>query len=120
MACHGRPIESQGNDMNAITSTAALNNMQGMARALRRVIEETDQLLKAAARDSARVDAASDTFAGHPQRMPSRLDERDHTAATRTKHAAREADRAPRAHPYSVIGIAAGAGLLLGSLAPGY
>lgn len=105
--------------MNVNTITAPLaNSKEDVSRTLRRLVDEADRALKSAARTGdEKFDAARDQFVDQVRQIRSQLDEVEDTAAYRARRAARAADRSLHEHPYSAIGIAAAAGLLIGFLA---
>lgn len=97
---------------------AAVHAKQGLAKNLRNMIDETDQLLRSAVHTGdQKFDALHDSFTAQVRHMRAQLDEIETNALHQAKKAVREADRTVRDHPYSAMGIAAAAGLLIGVLA---
>jgi|KBSMisStaDraftv2_1062788.scaffolds.fasta_scaffold01838_4 ElaB/YqjD/DUF883 family membrane-anchored ribosome-binding protein len=100
------------------TSTAHASDIkESLAQGLRDMVDQADSLLKSAARSGdERVEVLRDRLVGQVRQMRSQLDEFEDRAAFRARRAARSADRAVTSHPYSAIGIAAAAGVLIGLL----
>lgn len=85
---------------------------------VRNVVHDTEQLLKAAARQG------DDSLAELRTRLElqlrhlrAELGDMEASALQRARAAAQSADQTVRAHPYGAIGLAAAAGLLVGFLA---
>jgi ElaB/YqjD/DUF883 family membrane-anchored ribosome-binding protein len=88
-----------------------------LAHSLRHMVDEAEQLLRNAA-DSGdeRLDAMRAKFEHQLKRMRVQLDELEDTAVHKARQAARSADQAVHAHPYTAIGAAAAVGALIGLL----
>lgn len=94
------------------------NGKEGLAHNLRHLVDEADQFLKAAAQTGDETfDGVRQQFVEQVRQMRAQLDELEDSAMHKARHAARSADHAVHSHPYSAIGIAAAAGLLIGFLA---
>jgi ElaB/YqjD/DUF883 family membrane-anchored ribosome-binding protein len=102
--------------MNTTTSNASIK--EGLAANLRHLVDEADEFLKAAAHGGdKKFDAVRDQFADQLRQMRAQVDDLEDSAIRKARRAARTADRTLHNHPYSAIGIAAAAGLLIGLLA---
>ena len=100
------------------TTTPSANSTQGLAAHLRDMVDEADQFLKAAAHDGdEKFDAVRDKFTEQLRQMRAQVDELEDSTIRKARQAARTADQALHNRPYSAIGIAAAAGLLIGFLA---
>lgn len=100
------------------TTSSSANSREGLATSLRHLVDEADQFLKTAADGGdAKFDAVRDKFAEQLRQMRAQVDELEDSAIRKARQAARTADQALHNHPYSAIGIAAAAGLLIGFLA---
>lgn len=85
---------------------------------VRNVVNDTEQLLKAAARNG--DDGLADLRGRlelQLRHLRAELGDLEAGALQRARLAARSADQTLRAHPYGAIGLAAAAGLLVGFLA---
>jgi uncharacterized protein (TIGR03382 family) len=88
-----------------------------MSHHLRALAEDAEALLKATARaGDEKYDATRERLRDELHHLRVRLGELESSAAARVKSAARHTDEAVHAHPYSAMGAAALAGLLLGFL----
>lgn len=96
---------------------AGMNGGASLAQGLHHIVDEAERMLGSAV-DSGdeRLDEARAKFAAQVRQMRAQLDDLQDSALTRARHAARRADLAAHDHPYAAMGIAAAAGLLLGSL----
>jgi ElaB protein len=85
---------------------------------VRNVVNDTEQLLKAAARSGddglAELRTRLELQLRH---LRAELGDLEASALQRARAAAHSADQTVRAHPYGAIGLAAAAGLLVGFLA---
>lgn len=94
------------------------NGREDLKHSLRHMVDEADQLLKSAARSGdEKFDEVRAQFAEQVRKMRAQLDDLEETAIHKARHAARATDNAVHTHPYSAMGIAAAAGLLIGFLA---
>lgn len=85
---------------------------------LRHMVDEFDNFLKSAAdTGDQRFDAVRARMTTQVQQMRQQLDQLNEAAAVRLKRAAQQADQTVHDHPYSAMGLAAAAGLLVGFLA---
>lgn len=99
---------------SALTS----NGAHGVGDSLRHMVDEIDHFLKsAAASGDQRLDAVREKLSHQVREMRSQLDELNEATVARVKRAAMKADETVQAHPYSAMGVAAAAGLLIGFLA---
>lgn len=99
-------------------STQPSNGGGTLAKDLRHMIDETDQLLKSAvASGDEAFDAVRGQFAEQVRQMQTQLDDLERAGMVRARQAVRAADNTVHAHPYGAMGIAAAAGLLVGFLA---
>jgi uncharacterized protein (TIGR03382 family) len=97
-----------------VTPTPADDRMSHHLRAL---AEDAEALFKATARaGDEKYDATRERLRDELHHLRARLGELETNAAARVKTAARHTDEAVHAHPYSAMGAAALAGLLLGFL----
>jgi ElaB/YqjD/DUF883 family membrane-anchored ribosome-binding protein len=84
---------------------------------LRNMVNDTEQLLKAAARSG--DDGLHDLrlrLESQLRHLRAQLGDLEADAVARAREAARSADQTVRAHPYEAIGLAAAVGLLIGFL----
>lgn len=85
---------------------------------LRHMVDEIDIFLKSAAdTGDQKFNAVRDRLVEQVREMREQLDELNQATVARVKRAARQADETVHAHPYSAMGVAAAAGLLIGFLA---
>jgi ElaB/YqjD/DUF883 family membrane-anchored ribosome-binding protein len=97
-------------------STAAPTDDR-VAQHLRTLADEADALLKATARaGDEKFDASRERLRGEVAHLRARLSELEAAAETHLKNAAHRSNEAVHAHPYAAMGVAAAAGLLLGTL----
>lgn len=99
--------------------STTLNALKGdLKHDVRNIVNDTEQLLKAAARSGddglGELRARLESQLRH---LRAQLGGLESGAVEQARAAARGADQTLRAHPYSAIGIAAAAGLLIGFLA---
>lgn len=84
---------------------------------LRHMVEEAEQLLKSAvSAGDQKFDEGRIRLEHQLRAMRLQLDELEDKASYRARQAARAADQAVHAHPYSAVGVAAAVGLLVGVL----
>ena len=85
---------------------------------LRHMVDEIDTFLRSAAdTGDQKFDAARERLSLQVRQMRQQLDELNEAATARVKRAAQQADQRVHAHPYTAMGVAAAAGLLIGFLA---
>jgi ElaB/YqjD/DUF883 family membrane-anchored ribosome-binding protein len=110
----GAAATPKGIDMN---STPTSDGSEGLAQGLRQIVAEAEHFLKSAA-DSGdtKLDDVRGKIAAQVREMRMQLDELQDSTLLKARHAARTADLAAHNHPYSAMGIAAAAGLLIGFL----
>jgi ElaB/YqjD/DUF883 family membrane-anchored ribosome-binding protein len=100
--------------MNATTDS---NARERLAQSLKHMVDEADHLLAKAERSgSEQFVAAREKFEAQLQHAKDELRHLEVSAIDSAKHAARATDHAVHEHPYAAMGIAAGAGLLIGML----
>jgi ElaB/YqjD/DUF883 family membrane-anchored ribosome-binding protein len=102
------------------TATPAANasdTRDRVAASLRHMVDEADQLLKAAAdAGDEKFDQARIRLEHQLRSLRMQLDELEDKAVYRARQAARRADETVHSHPYGAMGVAAAAGLLIGVL----
>jgi len=85
---------------------------------LRHMVDEFDTFLRSAAdTGDQKFDAVRERMATQVRQMRQQLDQLNEAAGVRMKRAAQQADQTLHDHPYSAMGLAAAAGLLVGFLA---
>jgi len=100
------------------TSVPSLERRDGLAHNLRRMVEETEKFLQAAAQTGdEKFMTIRGQLAEQVRNMRRQLDELEDNAVHKARHAARVADQTIHGHPYGAIGVAAAVGLLVGFLA---
>lgn len=88
-----------------------------LARSLKHMVDEADHLLAKAERTgSEQFLAAREKFETQLSHAKDELRRLEQSALDNAKRAARATDHAVHEHPYAAMGIAAGAGLLIGML----
>jgi ElaB/YqjD/DUF883 family membrane-anchored ribosome-binding protein len=105
--------------MNADTTIPTTNSStkERVADTLRQMVDEANDLLKqTAAAGDEKFDAARIRIERQLGELRLQLDELQDTIALRARRAARMADHTVHTHPYSAMGIAGAAGLLIGLL----
>lgn len=106
--------------MDATTTPAGSNDASArerLAHSLQQMVDEADHLLKNAQRSgSEQFNAARDKFEVQLRHAKEELRRLEDAAVDNAKRAARATDHAVHEHPYAAMGIAAGAGLLIGLL----
>jgi ElaB/YqjD/DUF883 family membrane-anchored ribosome-binding protein len=105
-------------ETSTTTITPTVNAKAGLADSVHRMIDETDRFLKdAAASGDEKLDLVRGRLADQVRQLRAQLEELEDAARYKARHAARVTDRTVHEHPYSAMGIAAAAGLLIGFLA---
>jgi ElaB/YqjD/DUF883 family membrane-anchored ribosome-binding protein len=90
----------------------------GLAHNLRRMVEETESFLQAAAQTGdEKFMTIRGQLAEQVRNMRWQLDELEDNAVHKARHAARVADQTIHGHPYGAIGVGVAIGLLVGFLA---
>jgi ElaB/YqjD/DUF883 family membrane-anchored ribosome-binding protein len=90
----------------------------GLAHNLRRMVEETESFLQAAAQTGdEKLMTIRGQLAEQVRNMRWQLDELEDNAVHKARHAARVADQTIHGHPYGAIGVGVVIGLLVGFLA---
>jgi ElaB/YqjD/DUF883 family membrane-anchored ribosome-binding protein len=104
--------------MDSNTPAAADQSVRNrFVYSLKNMVNEAEHLLNNAQRSgSDEFNAARAKFEAHLKHAKAELTELEDEAIHQAKRAARAADHAVHAHPYAAMGIAAGAGLLIGML----
>ena len=108
-------------DTTTTPTTAATNSdtsaRERLTHSLQQMVDEADHLLKNAQRTgSDQFNAARDKFELQLRHAKDELRRLEDVALENAKRAARATDLAVHEHPYAAMGIAAGAGLLIGML----
>jgi len=99
------------------TSMSSLRR-DGLAHNLRRMVEETESFLQAAAQTGdEKLMTIRGQLAEQVRNMRWQLDELEDNAVHKARHAARVADQTIHGHPYGAIGVGVVIGLLVGFLA---
>jgi ElaB/YqjD/DUF883 family membrane-anchored ribosome-binding protein len=98
--------------------TTTIDTLQADVRNdVRNLVRDTEELLKVAARTGDDgLGELRQRLEGRLRHLRSRLSDLEAGAAARARAAAAAADHSVRTHPYTAIGIAGIAGLLLGYL----
>jgi len=97
--------------------TSDTGTRERLAHSLQQMVDEADHLLKNAQRSgSDQFTAARDKFERQLRHAKDELQRLEDAAIHNAKRAARATDHAVHEHPYAAMGIAAGAGLLIGLL----
>jgi ElaB/YqjD/DUF883 family membrane-anchored ribosome-binding protein len=103
--------------MDAITTTSEASARERLAENLKHMVDEADNLLAKAERTGTdQFKAAREKFEMQLRRAKDELHQLEVSAVENAKRAARATDHAVHEHPYAAMGIAAGAGLLIGML----
>jgi ElaB/YqjD/DUF883 family membrane-anchored ribosome-binding protein len=98
-------------------STTDTNVRERLTQSLKHMVDEADQLLAKAERTgSEQFNAARAKFETQLEHAKEELRRLELGAVESAKRAARVTDHAVHEHPYAAMGIAAGAGLLIGML----
>ena len=99
------------------TTTSDTNARERLAQSLKHMVAEADHLLAKAERTgSEQFVAAREKFEVQLRHAKDELRRLEQSALDNAKRAARATDHAVHDHPYAAMGIAAGAGLLIGML----
>ena len=103
--------------MDAVTTTTDTSARERLAESLKHMVDEADNLLAKAERTgSDQFKAAREKFELQLHQAKEELRRLEISAIDNAKRAARATDHAVHEHPYAAMGIAAGAGLLIGML----
>ncbi len=96
----------------------AAEDKSSLADALRRMIDETEQLLRSAASSGdQKFQVVREKLVEQMRQMRTQLAEYDEIGRQKAKDAARATDESVHAHPYAAMAVAAAAGMLIGFLA---
>lgn len=88
-----------------------------LAQNLRQLVGEADDLLKGAAQSGEEhLDSAKARLASQLHQLRQQIDELEDTLVQRTRKAVKATDEAVHAHPYTAMGLAGLAGVLLGAI----
>ena len=99
------------------TTSADETARERVAQSLQQMVNEAEHLLKDAQRTGSEpFSAAREKFELQLRNAKAELDRLEESAVYNAKRAARATDHAVHEHPYAAMGIAAGAGLLIGML----
>jgi ElaB/YqjD/DUF883 family membrane-anchored ribosome-binding protein len=99
--------------MDITTSTAKAD--ERVTQNLRRMVDDAEQLLKSTAEaGDEHLDAARERLRKEVSQLRVQLSDLEHRAASRLRETAHATDQVVHQHPYSAMGIAALAGVLLG------
>jgi ElaB/YqjD/DUF883 family membrane-anchored ribosome-binding protein len=103
--------------MDTTTTTSDTNARERLAQSLKHMVDEADHLLaKAEHSTSEQLSAAREKFETQLRHAKDELRWLEQSAIDNAKRAARATDQAVHEYPYAAMGIAAGAGLLIGML----
>jgi len=103
--------------MALLIHKAGMNGGERLAHGLHHIVDEAERMLgNAVDSGDVRLDEARAKFAAQVRQMRAQIDDLEGGALIRARHVARRADLTAHQHPYAAMGIAAAAGLLLGSL----
>lgn len=105
--------------MDTVTTpnTSETQARERLAQSLKHMVDEADHLLAKAERSgSEQFMAAREKFETQLAHAKDELRRLEISALENAKRAARATDHAVHEHPYTAMGIAAGAGLLIGML----
>jgi len=105
-------------DTTTTPSTSSdTSTRERLTNSLQQMVDEADHLLKNAQRTgSEQFNSARDKFEQQLRHAKDELRRLEEAAVDNAKRAARATDHAVHEHPYTAMGIAAGAGLLIGML----
>ena len=99
-------------------SMPSLERRDGMAHNLRRMVDEAENFLQAAAQTGdEKFMTIRGQLAEQVRHMRWQLDELEDNAVYKARRAARLADQTIHGHPYGAIGVGVAVGLLIGFLA---
>lgn len=100
-----------------LTTSSDASVRERLAHSLQQMVDEAEHLLKNAQRTgSDQFNAARDKFESRLRQAKYELRQLEDATLYRARRAARATDHAVHEHPYTAMGIAAGAGLLIGML----
>ncbi len=103
--------------MDTTTTAGDTQARERLAQSLKHMVDEADHLLAKAERSgSEQFNAAREKFETQLHHAKDELRRLEISAIDNAKRAARATDHAVHEHPYAAMGIAAGAGLLIGML----
>ena len=103
--------------MDATPTTSDTTARDRLAQSLKQMVDEADHLLAKAERTgSEQFIAAREKFETQLSHAKAELRRLELSVSDNAKRAARATDHAVHDHPYAAMGIAAGAGLLIGML----
>ena len=98
-------------------SAQDVTNKDRLAHNLRHLVDQADDLVKGALHTGEeQVDAAKARLEQQLRHLRQQIDEIEDSVAHRTRKAARATDEAVHAHPYTAMGLAGLAGVLIGAL----
>jgi ElaB/YqjD/DUF883 family membrane-anchored ribosome-binding protein len=99
------------------TTPSDMHARERLAQSLKHMVDEADHLLAKAERTgSEQFMAAREKFETQLLHAKEELRRLEHSTRENAKRAARATDHAVHEYPYAAMGIAAGAGLLIGML----
>jgi ElaB/YqjD/DUF883 family membrane-anchored ribosome-binding protein len=103
--------------MQTNTASQDTPSKERLAQNLRHLVDEADALMKNAVNAGEhQVDATRAKLESQLRQLRTQIDDIEDTLVHRTRKAVRATDEAVHAHPYTAIGIAGLAGVLLGAL----
>jgi ElaB/YqjD/DUF883 family membrane-anchored ribosome-binding protein len=103
--------------MDTTTTSSDTSARERLAQSLKHMVDEADQLLARAEHSTGeQISAAREKFEAQLRQAKEELRRLEQSAIDNAKRAARATDHAVHEHPYAAMGIAAGAGLLIGML----
>lgn len=103
--------------MDATTTASDASARERLTESLKDMVDDADQLLAKTERTgSEQFRAAREKFELQLGRAKDELRHLEAAAIDNAKRAARATDHAVHEHPYAAMGLAAGAGLLIGML----
>jgi len=103
--------------MDTTTTATDTNARERLTQSLKHMVDEADHLLAKAERTgSDQFNAAREKFETQLLHAKEELRRLELSAIDNAKRAARATDHAVHEHPYAAMGMAAGAGLLIGML----
>ena len=104
--------------MDANASSLPTSGNRETGHHLRHMVDEIDTYLRSAADNGdQRFNQVRERMAQQVREMRAQLDQLNQATLERVKRAAQQADQTVHSHPYSAMGVAAAAGLLIGFLA---
>jgi ElaB/YqjD/DUF883 family membrane-anchored ribosome-binding protein len=100
------------------TSMPSLERSDGLAHNLRRMVDEAENFLQAAAQTGdENFMTIRSQLAAQVRRMRRQLDELEDNTVHKARRAVRMADQTIHGHPYGAVGVGVAVGLLVGFLA---